>query len=207
MGTFYSNNDYRNYLAHYGVKGMKWGVRRFQNADGSLTSAGKARAKRDGTGLLARTKIRVQGHFGDYAEVARGIKNAQGVRRKLSAAFGSGKAAALHRNHAYTQARLREASKTKLGKHWHDTVSYNANSRARKRERMQNAGSFSRWANAAISDVPLRTLAGRPTSTGRRALDRTFTAGLAGPVLDAKYLYDKHREKNASTRGGRSKRR
>ena len=57
MGTFYSNNDYRNYLAHYGVKGMKWGVRRFQNADGSLTSAGKARAKRDGTGLLARTTL------------------------------------------------------------------------------------------------------------------------------------------------------
>lgn len=23
--TIYGNNDYRNYLAHYGVKGMKWG--------------------------------------------------------------------------------------------------------------------------------------------------------------------------------------
>ena len=31
------------YLAHHGIKGMKWGVRRFQNADGSLTSAGKRR--------------------------------------------------------------------------------------------------------------------------------------------------------------------
>lgn len=29
------------YLAHHGIKGMKWGVRRFQNPDGSLTSAGK----------------------------------------------------------------------------------------------------------------------------------------------------------------------
>lgn len=25
--TFYPANDYRSYLAHYGVKGMKWGVR------------------------------------------------------------------------------------------------------------------------------------------------------------------------------------
>lgn len=41
--TFYAPNDYRNYLEHHGIKGMKWGVRRFQNADGSYTSAGKGR--------------------------------------------------------------------------------------------------------------------------------------------------------------------
>ena len=31
------------HLAHYGVLGMKWGVRRYQNKDGSLTAAGKRR--------------------------------------------------------------------------------------------------------------------------------------------------------------------
>lgn len=30
-------------LRHYGVKGQKWGVRRYQNLDGSLTEAGRAR--------------------------------------------------------------------------------------------------------------------------------------------------------------------
>lgn len=34
-----------NALAHYGIRGQKWGVRRFQNKDGSLTSAGKKRRK------------------------------------------------------------------------------------------------------------------------------------------------------------------
>ncbi len=32
-----------NYLAHYGIAGQKWGVRRFQNEDGTLTEEGKRR--------------------------------------------------------------------------------------------------------------------------------------------------------------------
>ena len=35
--------QYNNELYHYGVKGMKWGVRRYQNSDGSLNDRGQKR--------------------------------------------------------------------------------------------------------------------------------------------------------------------
>lgn len=35
------------YLEHYGIKGQQWGVRRFQNEDGSLTTEGKERYYKD----------------------------------------------------------------------------------------------------------------------------------------------------------------
>ena len=39
---------YKNELYHWGIKGMKWGVRRYQNKDGTLTAAGKKHYNGDG---------------------------------------------------------------------------------------------------------------------------------------------------------------
>ena len=37
------NEGYGTYLAHHGIKGQKWGIRRFQHLDGTLTEEGKIR--------------------------------------------------------------------------------------------------------------------------------------------------------------------
>lgn len=50
----YIHND-SSYLKHHGIKGMKWGVRRYQNSDGSLTPEGEKRYSKKN---LKKAKVR-----------------------------------------------------------------------------------------------------------------------------------------------------
>lgn len=54
----YSEEDI-NSLKHYGVKGQQWGVRRFQNADGTLTEEGRARYGAQVEKIISQNKGKV----------------------------------------------------------------------------------------------------------------------------------------------------
>lgn len=63
--------SYESYLEHHGIKGMKWGVRRYRNPDGTLTEAGKKRVSKKYSRLMKRAvqnvnansrRLYVEGH-------------------------------------------------------------------------------------------------------------------------------------------------
>ena len=75
-------NDGTDYLMHYGIKGQKWGIRRYQNPDGTLTEAGKARYDRAVT--KAKRDAREAQNIVDMYGGSRGAKAAVAKKTTLA---------------------------------------------------------------------------------------------------------------------------
>lgn len=73
-------------LYHHGILGMKWGIRRYQNKDGSLTAAGKARRsiEQDGESIFrgASRVGQIGGEVGSAVSKGRSInKGVHDIKR------------------------------------------------------------------------------------------------------------------------------
>lgn len=66
---------YPNELMHYGIMGMKWGVRRYQNPDGTLTAAGKKRYETTNADKVRSARNKMQSAKVDLAAARQNYKN------------------------------------------------------------------------------------------------------------------------------------
>lgn len=88
-------------LMHYGILGMKWGIRRYQNPDGSLTELGQRRLDRKDSKWAHRReeKIYNQTYRKSRREMNRFVRD---LNRQISPANASGRLSATYVN-AYNQ--------------------------------------------------------------------------------------------------------
>lgn len=75
-----------SYLMHHGTKGMKWGVRRYQNPDGSLTPEGKKRYGFDKSKFRSSDNVKEAGRRSALASAKASVKGNVGRSAALTAA-------------------------------------------------------------------------------------------------------------------------
>lgn len=75
-------------LYHWGIKGMKWGVRRYQNEDGTLTEAGKKRLvkrvqRADANNNPSYARTLAEEAFDNYRSTSKSYQTAKTSKKKL----------------------------------------------------------------------------------------------------------------------------
>lgn len=79
---YYGVTRSSDYLSHHGILGQKWGIRRFQNKDGSLTEAGKKRySQKDVEDAFVAS---MRAHSDALAKVAEGNERIPKMANELS---------------------------------------------------------------------------------------------------------------------------
>ena len=152
-----------NELYHHGIKGQKWGVRRYQNPDGSLTLAGKKRAlkvQNDYTELSKNKKY----HDKDGNLTYEGRKRALKMKEQYSSITGKSLKAFPNSNSNSNKGTATSKPKTK-------SISEMSNEEIQaKIDRMRLVNNYRDVMNESVSNISKKK-----TSKGREFIKEVVT--------------------------------
>lgn len=152
-------------LEHHGIKGMRWGVRRYRNEDGSLTDAGKRRNER----IDRRIERIEQQRLDNKKSVERLDKQAKDAYRRrkatnqvafeiteLSAKYAIAREKA-KKDRAYKNTDEYKKARADLGKSYLDRIIMGDERyiNAKVDEKLKNSTTVSRGKSAAASSASL----------------------------------------------------
>lgn len=183
------NNDWREFydpqyvLMHHGIKGQRWGVRRFQNADGTLTAKGQKRYGDKVTMHNGKTNLFVGGRkYQSHKEYTTANNFAKGTYLQRKQEIKDQKKADLAK--ADTFGKKVGANLKAMAKNRDNTEQYRYEL-ARNRQ------------NAGVSEFKREVVKGTVTNTAKAAAK--VGAGVVAGMLTANYMNNKMKREGAGT--------
>lgn len=154
-------------LYHYGIKGMRWGIRRYQNEDGSYTSAGKKRYLSDKTEKIQRdidsykpfTKTGIRTKSGQM------VLTPDEIKRSMSSLY-----------------EIKKKKEEKYGKKWDEKASEQALKDARKKEIKKNVSDYNKKYGEATREAERADAQWEVVKEKRMAMGKTKVGRLISAI-------------------------
>lgn len=202
-GTFYAVSARSNELYHYGVPGMKWGVRKAAQYD--------ARAKSHAA-KVSTSKTRMGKSYHNYRAYRNEVKSGDqkvrnevggkgGILKKIDNVYGHGANARYQSAASKYYDRKSTYTKTDLGTSMAKASAYNLKTAAAANSRLHNAKNLREYGTNYVNSLAnrsIKTWSGRTTTTGKKMVDDMLTGGMIGLGLDVNHYSKKRADaKNA----------
>lgn len=167
---------YQNELYHFGKKGMRWGVRRYQNPDGSLTPAGQVRYNKKAAKAF---KKHVQSLERDAYDAQYAVDDAERLNKRADAYIEKYRKKPTEKNRVKAEKAAAESRVAAL-KSLNDVNTVKRN--------LEEAKAIYDKVTSKNKDIELYSVPDSVLDAGKRYSDRAsniFIAGLAAPVAAA----------------------
>lgn len=188
-----NNKNSQNELQHYGVLGMKWGVRKAEYYDrkASVAEAKEQKAKtRLGKTVYGDRAV----EFREAAEAARNRKKQKTLGGKISATVGIKRNASYNRAASQKAANRSKMARTKIGKRFRDTQSFNFSQNAKAWDAGAKAKFGRRYLTALgkhYSQTSKSILSTKELNNGARLVNRIFFGNPVGDLVTIATTDDK----------------
>ena len=177
MWTYVCLND----LYHHGIPGMRWGVRRFQNEDGTLTPAGKARVDKL-TSKAAAARKEATG----WRKAAKTASTKRFLGNKSASELASDAAKSASRKASKLEKKIKQLTNAKSAQRDKPSTQRSKTPTQRSKTSVKKPSKTSERKVKAAIKKPVKSISKKQVTTGKTRAHKVLST--AGAMYTAAYV-------------------